>query len=108
MFAAREEAVIHCYNSVRQVAKQLQIDDAEWKSTDELLGDLAKKDAETHALLVKFLIAYKGWFEHHVDILTRKTATSEFEKGKMAGLIQARDIHRSDLLKRLKSLAGAA
>ena len=104
MFAAREEAVILCFNSVRQVARQLGIEDSEWKSTDELLGDLVMKDAETHALLVRFLVAYKAWFEQHVEILARKTGTSEFEKGKMAGLIQARDIHRSDLLTRLKAL----
>ena len=45
MFAAREEAVIHCYNCVHQVARRLGIEEVDWKGTDEILGDLAKRDA---------------------------------------------------------------
>jgi hypothetical protein len=104
MFAAREEAVVHSYHCVRKVAQRVGLGDLDWKGTDEVLGELAKKDAETHGLLVRFLVAYRAWSDHHIDTITRKTGTSEFEKGKMAGLVQARDIHRKDLQTRLAAL----
>jgi len=54
--------------ATHRTASTLKIADVDWKTGEELLGEIAERDRETYNLLQGFLNAYIEWFRFHKRI----------------------------------------
>ena len=85
------------YDIIVYTARDIKINDFEYKSKTELLKDIASKDSKAMQLLEQFITAYREWYDYNFD--RDGNGLSDFPDKKMASVLQMnRDSTRQELL----------
>lgn len=78
-------------------ARDIKVNNFEYKSKAELLNDIASKDSKALQLLETFITAYREWYDYNFD--RNGNGLSYFPDKKMASDLQMkRDSTRQELL----------
>jgi len=89
---------------IRNVAKELRVNEWEWLFHSELLEQIKGQNSAVAAKLDSFFSAYKNWHSFHVKVDPENKAgnLSPAENSELQTLIAARDAAREALLKELR------
>ena len=92
--------------SIRKTAEKLNVDDVDWKTTNELLREIESVDETTHTALYEFCEAYEEWYDYikHLDKLGKHGNLDGPDHTKLLQLERQRNTTRAAILSRLKSL----
>ncbi|MCI0331938.1 MAG: hypothetical protein L0228_01775 [Planctomycetes bacterium] len=107
MFMSEMEKLGVCQSAIRQTAMKLGVVDVEWKSCDELLGEIETLDQKTGGLLGAFLNAFVEWFRfhHHNEKIGKNGRLDPAENEELVRLVDKRNRTRDALRNQLASIA---
>ncbi len=101
MTSSEIEVVGLLQSAVRSTARKLLVEDVEWKTIDELMGEI-RRDHVTYTYLKAFVDACTEWFSFHQQVDKAGGRPSPEQKGRLARLAQRRDETRAQILGRLR------
>ena len=106
MYITREDLHVFYHQVHLNVAKKLQINDFEWKSTNELADEIKILNPTISSRIEAFIKAYEAWFKVHEEIEASGNAgnlTSQ-QNSSLISTITDRDNARKDLISELSKL----
>lgn len=106
MYMTREDLHVFYHQVHQNVAKTLDVEDYEWKSTSELADEIQNKSPQIANGVKAFVGAYEAWFKVHGDIETSGSAgsLSVEENAALMNAINDRDSTRRSLIDELAKL----
>ena len=106
MYMASEDLHIIYHQAHQNVAKRLGIEDCEWKSTQELAGEIQLQNRQVASKLQAYIKAYEDLFEAHEQFAASRSAgnlTAE-QNTEWTNATNVRDAMRKALLDELSRL----
>lgn len=106
MYMTSEDLHIIYHQAHQNVAKRLGIENYEWKSTQELAGEIQLQNRQVTSKLQAYMQAYEDWFEVHEQLAASRSAgnLSTEQNAKWTDAANARDAMRKALLDELARL----
>jgi len=106
MYMTREDLHVFYHQVHQNVAKKLDVEDYEWKSTSELADEIQNKSSHVANRVKTFVEAYEAWFKVHQDIEASGSAgnLSTEENNALMNAINDRDSTRKALIDELAKL----
>jgi hypothetical protein len=106
MYMTSKDLHIIYHQAHQNVAKRLGIKDCEWKSTQELAGEIPLQNRQIASKLQAYLIACEDLFEVHEKFAASRSVgnLSAEQKTKWTNASSARDSMRKALLDELARL----
>lgn len=106
MYITRQDLHVFYQQSHQNVAKQLAIENHEWKSASELAEEIQTANSVVANKLKSFIAAYESWFKVHEEIDSAGTAgnLSSEQNKKLLNAIAAHDSTRQELIFELARL----
>lgn len=100
MYMTSEDLHIIYHQAHQNVAKQLGIEDYEWKSTQELAGEIQLHNRQVASKLQAYIKAYEDLFEVHEQFAASRSSgnLSAEQNAKWAKATTTRDAMRKALL----------
>jgi rRNA maturation endonuclease Nob1 len=106
MYITRQDLHVFYQQVHQNVAKQLGIENHEWKSAGELADEIQIANSVVANKLKSFIAAYESWFKVHEEIDGAGTAgkLSPEQNEKLLNAIAARDSTRQEVIDELAKL----
>jgi len=106
MYMSREDLHVFYHQVHQNVAKKLDVEDYEWKSTGELAHEIQNKSPQIASKVKEFINAYEAWFKVHESIEASGSVgnLSPEENDALMNAIRDRDSTRKALIDELAKL----
>lgn len=106
MYITRQDLHVFYQQVHQNVAKQLGIENYEWKSASELAEEIQTANSAVASKLKSFIAAYESWFKVHEEIDSEGTAgnLSPDQNEKLLKAIAARGSTRQEVIVELAKL----
>lgn len=97
MYFTKQDLNVFNHQAHQNVARQIEIENYEWKSASELADEIQKTNSKVAEPLRSLMAAYDSWLSIHAEIDQAETPTSE-QNEKLLAAIDTRDSARQQLI----------
>ena len=106
MYISRQDLHVFYQQVHQNVAKQLGIENYEWKSANELADEIQTANAAIARKIKSFISAYESWFKlnEEIDSAGKAGNISPEQNDKLLKAIMARDSTRQEVIFELAKL----